>query len=430
MLLRPEADGRRFAVTVRDTGEGIAAENLPRIFELYYTSAEGGMGIGLALTRQLVEEMGGTIAVASAPGRGTEFTVSLPLSAPAAARSGGKKMVASPDATGKPTSGRLASPDATTKSTENTLASLDATTKSTGNILASLDATAKSTENTLASPDATGSGGFGPLSDAAEGDKPVVLVVEDNRDVANYIATVLGGEYTVLYAADGVEGLEMAERHVPDLVITDVMMPRRDGYALTADIRASLATSHIPVIMLTAKATDGDRIEGIRTGADAYLAKPFNEQELLVRIEKLLENRARLQRIYSGALPDGNFGSAGADGADDVADRDRKFITRLLVVINSHIDDESYFPGKLSQDMCLSTSQLNRKLKAMTGDTISSFVMDVRLNKAKLLLSKGGQSIKEVAYACGFGNLGYFSRSFKSAFGCTPSQFMKTDGEE
>jgi YesN/AraC family two-component response regulator len=256
----------------------------------------------------------------------------------------------------------------------------------------------------------------------------VVLVVEDNRDVANYIATVLGERYAVLHAADGAEGFEMAERHVPDLIITDVMMPEKEGYELTADLRASLATSHIPVIMLTAKATDDDRIEGIRTGADAYLVKPFNEQELTVRIEKLLENRARLQRIYSGALPDGNFGSAGAAGAEGVAEHDRDFIARMLVVINSHLDDEAWSPDGLADEMCLSRSQLYRKVKAMTGDTVFSFVTKVRLERARLLLSEGGPSIKEVAYACGFSDMSYFARSFKSAFGRTPSQFAKTAG--
>jgi DNA-binding response OmpR family regulator len=249
--------------------------------------------------------------------------------------------------------------------------------------------------------------------------------VEDNRDVANYISTVLGDKYAMLHAADGAEGLEMAERHVPDLIITDVMMPRRDGYELTADIRASVAASHIPVIMLTARAADRDRIEGIRTGADAYLTKPFNEQELTVRIEKLLENRARLQRIYSGALPDGNFGGAGADGTDGIADHDREFISRMLMVINSHIDDEAWSPDGLAVEMNLSRSQLYRKVKAMTGDTVFSFVTEVRLERAKLLLSKGGQSIKEIALSCGFSDMSYFARTFKSAFGRTPSQFVK-----
>jgi DNA-binding response OmpR family regulator len=380
------------------------------------------MGIGLALTRQLVEEMGGTIAVASAPGRGTGFTVSLPLSTAAATRSGGKKMVAPTGDTTKSVENALAPTGDTAKSTENVLAPTGDTTKSTENVLAPTGDTAKSVENALAPVGATGFGGFGPLADAADGDKPVVLVVEDNRDVANYIATVLGGEYAMLYAADGAEGFEMAERHVPDLVITDVMMPRKDGYELTADIRASVATSHIPVVMLTARAADRDRIEGIRTGADAYLVKPFNEQELTVRVEKLLENRARLQRIYSGALPGGTV-AVEEDSAE--ADRNIAFLNRLSATVTAHLDDEAYFPDGLAADMCLSVSQLYRKMKAITDGTVSSFVMGVRLRRARQLLSDGDKNIAEVAFACGFSDTSYFTRTFKSAFGCTPSQYLK-----
>jgi signal transduction histidine kinase/AraC-like DNA-binding protein/ActR/RegA family two-component response regulator len=413
--LRHDTAARKCSIQVKDNGEGIAPENLPRIFELYYTSDadKGGVassGIGLALTKQLVEDVGGTIAVTSTLGKGTEFTVSLPVS------------------TAPIPPEQLSEPSATGYETKKVLPDVSETCSETKKVLSEPSDTCFEGKKPLSDVSETCSEGKKVLSDASDGDKPVVLIVEDNRDVAHYISTVLGGEYSLLYAANGVEGLAMAERHVPDLIITDVMMPEKDGYELTADLRASLATSHIPVIMLTAKATDGDRIEGIRTGADAYLTKPFNEEELVVRIEKLLESRAKLMEVYSGALLAGGFENTATGGTDGIADQDKDFTARLSVAIAGHLDDDTYFPEKLSRDMCLSTSQLNRKLKAMTGDTVSSFVMGIRLNKAKLLLSEGGRSIKEVAFACGFGDLGYFSRSFKKAFGCTPSQFAKTAG--
>jgi signal transduction histidine kinase/AraC-like DNA-binding protein/ActR/RegA family two-component response regulator len=376
VLLRHDRRSKRCVITIRDNGEGISPENLPNIFELYYTSDIDGMGIGLAHTKQLVEEMSGTIGVISTHGRGTEFTVSLPIA-----------LMEIPE-------DRRATPS--DNFTHHVPDNETDEIKRYGN----------------------------PDPEEIENDnRSVILVVEDNRDVANYIRNVLGDGYIILHALNGVEGFDMAEKYVPDLIITDLMMPQKDGYALTADIRASVVASHIPIIMLTAKATGDDRKEGFKAGADAYLFKPFDEEELLVRVKQMLDSRAKLREIYSGAVLTGGFDST---ASDKIADNDKDFIAHLSMVIGSHIDDEDYFPGKLSQEMCLSVSQLNRKLKTMTGNTLSSFVMDARLRRAKLLLSKGGQSIKEVAFACGFSDLGYFSRSFKNAFGCAPSQFSKT----
>jgi signal transduction histidine kinase/CheY-like chemotaxis protein/AraC-like DNA-binding protein/Tfp pilus assembly protein PilF len=407
MILRPDRSGKRCVITVRDNGEGIAPENLPKIFELYYTSGAGGMGIGLALSKQLVEEMGGTITVKSASGKGTEFTVSMPVSdAPI------------------PT-GQLSEPSATGSEAKKILSEPSDTCFEGKKPLSDVSETCSESKKVLSDVSETCSEGKKVLSDVSDDDRAVILVVEDNRDVAAYISGVLGDRFVMHYAANGVEGFEMAERYVPDLIITDVMMPEKDGYELTADIRASVAVSHIPIVMLTAKATDGDRIEGIRTGADAYLVKPFNEQELTVRIEKLLESRARLMEVYSGALLAGGFENTATGAAEGIADHDRDFTARLSITISGHLDDDAYFPDGLARDMCLSTSQLNRKLKAITGKTVSSFVMRMRMNRAKLLLSKGGQSVKEVAYACGFSDLGYFSRSFRKEFGRTPSEYMK-----
>ncbi|MDF9828806.1 ATP-binding protein [Parabacteroides sp. PF5-6] len=369
--LRYDEAARQCVIQVKDTGEGITPERLPHIFELYYTSdaehiGQIGSGIGLALSKQLIEEAGGTIGVASTVGKGTEFTLSLPVS-----------NVQIPDEERE---------DLSSEEPDIPLVELDNSED---------DAVPDKKSNT----------------------KKMILIIEDNKDVAHYMDRILAHKYTLIHASNGNEGLLMAEQHIPDLIITDVMMPEKDGYAFTADLRASVAVAHIPVIMVTAKGTTEDKLDGLMAGADAYLAKPFDERELLVRIRQLLDSRAILMKTYANAL----FQAGTASHTDP----NMAFITKLSSVVNSHLNDADYFPTGLTQDMCLSESQLGRKLKAMTGHTITSFVMQARLNKAKLLLSKRDRSIKEVAFDCGFSDLSYFSRSFRKAFGYTPSQFIK-----
>jgi signal transduction histidine kinase/CheY-like chemotaxis protein len=371
---RHDAATRKCRIQVKDSGEGIAPETLAHIFELYYTTASGnaghtGSGIGLALSKRLIEETDGTITVESAPGKGTEFVIILPVS------------------------------DAPIPPDE-------------------LDRT----EAPVVAPvsDIIMDGGTEEFaSEAAGEERKTILIVEDNRDVAHYISTILDGKYSLLYAKDGSEGLRMAEQHIPDLIITDVMMPVKDGYAFTADLRASLPVQHIPVIMLTAKGETDDRLEGLKAGADAYLSKPFDERELTVRIKQLLDSRAMLMTTYSNALLDGGA----KNGAD--TDHNMTFIGRLSIMVSSRLDDEAYFPDGLAADMCLSHSQLNRKMKAMTGYTIFSFVMRMRLDKARQMLLKRDKSIAEIAYTCGFNDPAYFTRSFKEVFGYTPSQYIK-----
>lgn len=370
--LRHDPQTDRCFIQVKDSGSGIAPEHLPHIFELYYTSdAENmvhmGSGIGLALSKQLVEDAGGEIKVTSTLGKGTDFIITLPV-----------------------TEENI--PEEEREEPEDELLDMPG--------------------DTLCEEE-------DPIHFKAVNGKKTILIVEDNRDVAHYMSTVLSPKYTLLHAENGSEGLLMAEQYVPDLIITDVMMPKKDGYEFTVDLRASLAVSHIPVIMVTAKGSTEDKIEGLKVGADAYLPKPFDERELLARVKQLLDSRTMLMKIYSNALfQPGN-------GSNTDPDHNMAFITKLSVAVNNHLDDSEYFPMGLAQDMCLSESQLGRKLKAMTGHTITSFLMQARLNKAKQILSKRDRSIKEVALACGFSDLSYFSRSFRKAFGYTPSQFIK-----
>lgn len=211
----------------------------------------------------------------------------------------------------------------------------------------------------------------------------------------------------------------VAEEHIPDLIITDVMMPKKDGYAFTSELRNSVAISHIPVIMVTARVTTEDKLEGLKSGADAYIAKPFDERELLARIRQLLKSRMLLMETYRVALLYSDKSNI-AETNSNMA-----FISKLSVIVNKHLDDQEFFPDGLTAEMHLSEAQLNRKLKAMTGHTITSFVMRARLNHAKQLLAKRNMNITEVALSSGFSDLSYFSRSFKKVFGYTPSQFIK-----
>ena len=359
-------------IQVKDTGEGISAEDMPNIFELYYTSESNtskqkGSGIGLALSKQLVEEIKGTIRVTSTPYKNTEFILTLPVS-----------------------------------NTPITDSDLEHIEEEDPNLY---DSRFENNEYSLENKTTNG--------------KKTLLIVEDNKDVAHYISTILSDKYSLLYAVNGNEGLLMAEQHIPDLIITDVMMPEKDGYRFTEELRTSLAVSHIPVIMITAKGTTEDLLEGLKVGADAYLSKPFDERELLARIKQLLDSRVMLMETYSNVLLQENKNT----GSNP--DHNMVFISKLSTVVNNHLNNSSYFPDGLAQDMCLSESQLNRKLKAMTGHTITSFVMRARLNKAKQMLAKREKSIKDVAFSCGFSDMSYFSRSFKKAFGLTPSEYIK-----
>ena len=366
---------RKYYIQVKDNGEGIPAEKLPHIFELYYTSATDnsgttGSGIGLSLSRQLVEEIGGTVGVESTQGKGAEFMVTLPV------------------------------------------------------LLAEIpeDERDDSDDDYFDELACGSDDGCDPELWKSKG-KKTILIVEDNKDVAHYVSTVLAGKYSLLYATNGYEGLHLAEQHTPDLIITDVMMPEKDGYAFTTELRGSVAVSHIPVVMLTAKDTTEDKLEGLKAGVDVYLPKPFDERELLAHIRQLLRSRSMLMETYSSILL--QDGMQGGRSEAVGSDHNMAFISKLANMVVAHLDDASYFPEGLSRDMCLSESQLGRKLKAMTGHTITSYVMRARLNRAKQLLSRRDRSIKEVALACGFSDLSYFSRSFRKVFGYTPSQFMK-----
>jgi len=244
---------------------------------------------------------------------------------------------------------------------------------------------------------------------------PMLLLVEDSADVVYYLERLLFGRYAIVIAKNGEEGLTKATSLIPDLILSDVMMPKMDGYAMTAQLKADFRTSHIPIILLTAKSRHEDKIEGLIGGADAYLVKPVAEEELLVRIDKLIENRQRLRNHYihkplmaiSGTKPD-------------------PFLAKAISILETNFQEENFGIREFASALHLSRMQVHRKLKALTGESASQFINRFRLEKAKTMLLDPHRSISEVAYDCGYGDPGYFGKLFTKAHGQSPLHYQNS----
>lgn len=367
-LRRGDEDREQLWLQVRDNGRGIAPEHLPHIFDRFYqvdpsaTRRGEGTGIGLALTKELVKLMGGRIEVESELDKGAQFSIRLPVT-------------------------RMAEPATATPEE-----------------VAIGDVIQLERPFTSAEPE------------VPPGDQPLVLLIEDNADVITYLRSFLGGEYQIITATSGQEGIDKALEHIPDLVVSDVMMPEKDGFEVCATLKTDERSSHIPVILLTAKSDDASRLEGLTHGADAYLAKPFNKEELLVRIEKLIELRRRLQAHYQRA---GEL--VQLKEKTDPTPEDR-FLQKLVAIVEENLADENFGLPDLCRKAGLSRSQLFRKVKALTGKPTTHFIRSIRLARAKELLETTGMSVSEVAFAVGFSWLNYFSRVFREEFGVMPSE--------
>jgi signal transduction histidine kinase/DNA-binding response OmpR family regulator/ligand-binding sensor domain-containing protein len=371
-------------IKVKDTGIGIPENQIPYIFDRFYqldnsaTRKAEGTGIGLALTKELVKLLGGSITVKSPPvgaTKGTEFTVSLPFT-----------LVPRSEAPSAAATSALREPAHTIISKQSA-------------------AVAPDTNNNT--------------------DTPLILLVEDNADVVAYTASCLP-DYKLSVGRDGREGFEIATDIVPDLIITDVMMPFVDGFEMCRQLRADERTSHIPIIMLTAKADMQSKLEGIEQGADVYLEKPFNREELLLRIRKLLETRQQLQQYYMKLA--GMGVSAGAEAAATAAlppeaATENEFVIKVRTVIEAHLEDYHFSVEQLCKKIFMSHSQLHRKLHALVGCSPNKFIRMVRLAKAQQLLRSSDESIAAIALASGFNDPGYFARVFKQEFGCTPVEW-------
>ncbi|MEL6973268.1 MAG: response regulator, partial [Bacteroidota bacterium] len=246
---------------------------------------------------------------------------------------------------------------------------------------------------------------------ANEQELPLVLIAEDHLAVRTYLQECLNERYQIREAANGNQAWDICEKELPDLVISDVMMPGGSGLELSERIRKNERTNHIPLILLTGKNSQADRLEGLRSGADVYLTKPFHREELLLRIEGLLTTRQRLQQKYQS-------GDYSVQAPTQLTDT---FMQQVISIINSEIDNEEFSVEAMAKQLHLSRVQLFRKIKALTDLTPTLLIRQVRLQKAQQLLRESDQSISEIAYACGFKDPAYFSRVYKERFGRKPS---------
>lgn len=376
-------DDEHAAVEVRDTGIGIPADRLPHVFDRFYqvdsshTREHEGTGIGLALTKALVELHHGELSVTSLEGEGTTFVVRLPLGRP-------------------PEAEHLAIP-VTEEASPIQALDADAGLRAAG------------------APAQEG-------ATAAE-DREIVLVVEDNADVRAYLREHLEGDYRVQEASDGESGLALALETLPDLIITDVMMPKLDGYALSRALRTDERTSHIPIIMLTAKAEEEDKLEGLETGVDDYLLKPFSPKELRARVRNLIALRRRLRERFSTA-------TVIQPSQVEATSLDQAFLARTTASIEAHLDEEGFTIERLADEVGLSVSQLNRKLNALIDQPAGKLIRSMRLQRGADLLERQAGTIAEIAYRVGFSNQSHFSTAFKNQFGVSPSAYQKAREEK
>lgn len=359
-------------IIVCDKGVGMTAEQKDKIFIPFYQaptdSQRIGSGIGLSLVKLSVEAMNGRVDVHSAPGEGTVFIVRIPLAY------GGK------------VSGRL-------NMAEYNISEAD---------------TLATTRLEINEDIVCGTDSFS------------ILIIEDTAEVARWQMKQLGEGYSYYFASDGESGLARAEEIIPDLIITDIMMPGMDGYEVCRRIRSSELLNHIPVIMVTAKATHEDRMKGLAAGADAYLEKPFHADELAVRVSKLLEQRKLLQSKWEAVIRQGEPVEENP-AANELPDADRAFVGKFTDAVNKCFETGTLDYDFIASEMCLTRSHMNRKLKAITGMTSTEYIKTMRISLAKALIDTTDMKIEAIAMRCGVDDVAYFSSLFRKATGMTPT---------
>ncbi len=369
-------------ILIEDTGIGIAKERLPFIFDRFYQADRSdrsdieGTGIGLTLTKELIEIHSGKIEVQSEPDKGTTFKVVL-----------------------------LCGRDnfSNNEIDENILGR-----ESEESVAELIDIQVK-TET------------YFDIKDDVV-DKESVLVIDDNSDIRQFIREQLEGSFTIFEANDGLIGIRLAKESIPNLIITDVRMPGMDGFELSKKLKADTLTSHIPIIILTAKSDQKDKLTGLETGADDYLVKPFSTKELTLRVKNLIELRKKLRERYSKTV---NF------TPDEVTESslDQKFLAKIIDEVNYNISDDKFNSEVLANKCAISISQLNRKLNALIDQPAGHFIRSIKMEKAAKMLRNKEATVKEVAYSVGYRDQSNFSRSFKKHFGKTPGDFIMDNAQ-
>lgn len=377
-------EGANLRLDVKDTGKGISQDEADKIFERFFQAkgAASGTGIGLALVKSFVELHHGEARVESELGKGSDFIVVIPR------EQEGDSQVIHNDVDIVDNSVNASASTGKNIVDESVLQYIDDGDRSRGKVQQLVN------ENT---------------------NRPTVLVIDDNTDIRQYERTLLQDEYVVLEAADGKEGLAVALKEVPDLVICDVMMPVMDGLEFTKQLKTNTATSHIPVIMLTAKNLEEHRAEGYEHGADSYITKPFHSKVLLARIENLLRQRQLLKNLYQGSKE-----AEKEISEAHLEDRDKQFLKQLQAIIQKNLSDSEFGVEDMGQQIGLSRVQLYRKVKAMTGSSVVDLLRKARLAKARRLLETRSMSVSEVAYEVGFSAPSYFTKCFKDEYGMLP----------
>lgn len=366
-----DAPSDRLVLSVEDTGRGISAEDQKKVFDRFFQAknSEGGTGIGLTMVKAGAELHNGSISVDSQLGKGSVFSIILPCSQEQFAESG------------------------IIKDKDEEIGS----------------AKAQDTEVLDAEEEKENVGG----------EKATLLIIDDNRDIRDYIVNVFGEEYVVYEASNGKEGLDLAMKYVPDIVVCDVMMPVMDGIEFCSRLRQTVATSHIPVILLTAKNMEEHRIDGYEHGADSYITKPFSSKLLRARIENLLKSRKLLK------LEDKKDVLENVNNSD-MSRIGKSFFTKLYDIIEKNLSDSDFGVEAIGEEIGLSRVQLYRKVKAVTGMSVVDLLRKSRLRRSKKLLEETDKSISEIAYEVGFSSPSYFTKCFKDEYGKLPGDIRNS----
>lgn len=366
-------DGRWIRFTVANTGSMISVEHIRNIFDRFYRidMHHAGSGIGLALVKAFVELHKGTISVESDEKQGTIFTVDLPMQ------------------------------------------TCEVTVSVDSPLFSSIGASVSSALNNAQVAEEEE-----PEKDY-DSSKPSVLIIDDNADIRSYVYSLLHTDYTVIEAADGSDGIRKAMKYVPDLIISDVMMPGIDGIECCRRLKSELQTCHIPVILLTACSLDEQRIQGYDGGADSYISKPFSSQLLLARVRNLIDSHRRLKQF---------FGDGQTLAKEDVCDMDKNFVEKFKSLLDAKLGDSNLNVEDLGKDMGLSRVQLYRKIKSLTNYSPNELLRIARLKKAASLLASSDMTVAEIGYEVGFSSPSYFTKCYKEQFGESPTDFLKRRG--